>query len=304
MRVAITTTSFAAGNPEPLRLLEEARIEIAPNELGRKLDPEETLRLCSNCVGILAGTERYDEKTLTALPGLRVISRIGTGVDNIDRDAAASLGIEVRNTPDGPTDAVVELTIGVMFDMLRHLSATDRDMRAGVWKKRMGNLLSGKRVGIVGLGRIGGRVAAKLGLLGCDVAYCDVRPEDGDVPYSRMPFEALLGWADILSVHCTAPGDACGPMIGEGALAMMRPGTWLVNASRGELVDETALADALESGHLAGAAIDVFADEPYRGRLLECENVVLTPHIGSYASECRQQMEIDAVQNLLGVLRT
>jgi len=283
-------------------MLEAAGVDIVTNESGRKLTAEETVALCGECVGILAGTERYDEATLRSLPALRVLSRIGAGVDNIDREAAAALDVEVRNTPDGPTDAVVELTIALIFDMLRHVSAMDRAMREGLWSKRMGNLLAGKRVGIVGLGRIGSRVGDRLNSLGCIVAYCDIRPHD-DVPFRRMCLEELLPWADIVTLHCTAAEEGCDPMIGAHEIALMREGAWLVNASRGELVDEAALTRGLESRHLSGAAVDVFSEEPYQGPLLALDKVVLTPHVGSYAAECRSCMEAEAVRNLLDVLQ-
>lgn len=303
MKVAITTTSFAERDSTPLDALVGAGLDVIVNDKRRKLTSAETVTLCGECVGILAGTEQYDEQTLGSLGKLRVLSRIGAGLDNVNLLAAAALGIEVRNTPDGPTDAVAELTIALMLDMLRHVSAMDKNMRAGVWEKRMGNLLSCKRVGIVGLGRIGSRVAGHLAALGCDVAYCDVRPQDDSVQHVQMSFEDLLAWADIVTIHCTAPGSTCAAMIGHAELNLMRPGTWLVNASRSELVDESALIESIRSGHLAGAAIDVFAEEPYSGQLIGLDNVVLTPHAGSYAAECRNRMEMDAVRNLLDVLR-
>lgn len=299
-RIAITTTSFAENDTTPLSLLERAGFEPLLNTLGRALVAGEPADICAGCAGIVAGTERYDAETLETLAaaGLRAISRVGVGMDAIDHDAAARLGIAIRNTPNGPTDAVAELAIALMFDLLRHVSRMDRDLRAGTWKKRTGRLFASKRVGIIGFGRIGRRVSDLALALGAEVSFTDVCEID-DVPAcTLLGSDDLLGWADIITLHCSKTGDGT-PLIGERELARMRDGAYLVNTSRGGLVDEGAVAAALASGKLAGAALDVFGAEPYSGPLTGLENVVLTPHVGSYAMESRVEMEIDAVKNLL-----
>ena len=299
-RVAITTTTFGESDDAPLRILAEAGYQAVANPLGRALKAGEPAELCSGCVGIVAGTERYGADTLRALRdgGLRAISRVGAGMDAIDLAAAAALGIPVRNTPFGPTQAVAELTVALIMDMLRHVSWMDREMRGGTWKKRTGRLIAGRRVGIIGFGRIGRRVSELLSALGAEVAYCDVAEQPDDGGCTPMEAGDLLAWADIVSVHCSAEAG-CGTLVGAREISLMRDGALIVNTSRGNLVDEAALAEALSAGKLAGAAVDVFGQEPYSGRLTGIDSVVLTPHVGSYALESRIQMEIDAVANLL-----
>ncbi len=299
MRIAVTTSSFAVFDPEPLDVLRRAGAEIVLNPHGRKLTPEETVDLCAGCDGILAGTERLDRTVLEKLPGLRVISRCGVGLDSVDLAACAERGIAVRNTPQGPTRAVAELTAGLILDLLRQVTRMDREVRAGTWRKRMGNLLEGKRVGVVGFGRIGQATGALLRLLGAQIAYFDPFVTEADAP--RMELDDLLQWAEIVTLHCSKT-EGAGFLLDARRLGLMREGAWLVNAGRGGLVDEDALFALLSSGHVAGAAIDCFGKEPYAGPLAELPTTILTPHIGSYAAEGRARMELDAARNLLEAL--
>lgn len=299
MKIAITTSSFAKFSQEPLDLLRERGIEYVLNDKGRALTEDEAIEILRGCVGVAAGTEPLTRRVMEALPELRVISRCGVGMDSVDRTAAEQRGIAVRNTPDGPTLAVAELTLGYTLDLLRHVTRMDRDIRAGVWKKRMGNLLQGKKVGIVGLGRIGHAVARLFVAFGAEVAYAD--PYAQETAYLRKDLDELLGWADIVTLHCPKPRDG-GTLLDARRLSLMRRGTWLINAARGGLVDESALHELLASGHLAGAALDTFAEEPYKGPLKELDTIILTPHIGSYAKEARIRMEVDTIKNLLQAL--
>ena len=298
-RIAITTSSFATFSRAPIEMLEKVGYEAVLNPLGRKLSAEEAVTQLRGCVGVVAGTEPLTDKVLSACPDLRAVSRCGTGLDNVDLKTAARLGIPVRNTPDGPTQAVAELTLALALDLLREVSRMDRDLRVGVWKKRMGFAMQGKRLGIVGMGRIGQAVARTFAAMGTSVAYCD--PVEATCCFPRLDLIKLLSQSDIVCLHCSRPAGGC-MLLGQDELLAMPKGSWLINCSRGGLVDEKVLHDMLLSGHLAGAALDVFDQEPYQGPLLALDNVVLTPHIGSYAREGRIQMEIDAVQNLLDAL--
>jgi D-3-phosphoglycerate dehydrogenase len=177
----------------------------------------------------------------------------------------------------------------------------DRLMRRGIWKKQMGFLLRGKRIGIIGLGRIGKKVAELLHPFGVELVYCDLSPQSCSVQCGEKTFQEILGWADILSLHVSTAADH-GPLIGRRELLDVKPGSLIVNLARGDAVDEQALCEALRSGRVAGAALDVFSAEPYSGPLNELDNVILTPHIGSYAREGRIAMEIEAVQNLIKAL--
>lgn len=298
-KIAITTSSFADYNKSPIHLLQKVKFELKINRLGHKLDKEETLRLCHNCIGIIAGTELYDRDILARLDRLRVISRCGAGLDNIDLEAAGKLKIKIANTPTAPTLAVAELTVGLIFDLLRNISLNDREIRNGAWKKRMGNLINGKNVGIIGFGRIGKKLAKLLRPFGVNIAYYDIN-EKLSVPfYLRKKMHDLLRWADIISVNV----DSKKTIIGEMEIKFIKKGAWFINTSRGGVIAEDALYRALKSKHLSGAALDVFTDEPYSGPLRGLDNIILTPHIGSYAIESRIKMEIQAVENLLKQLK-
>lgn len=298
-KIAITTSSFAEYNPGPLTLLKESGFAVVNNAFGRKLGKKETLKLCRGCVGIVAGTETYDQDILGKLQGLKVISRCGVGMENVDIGAANRLGIKVYSTPEAPTLAVAELTVGLILALLRKILVMDREMRVKLWKKRMGSLLFGKQVGIVGFGRIGRKAAVLLKALGADIFYTDpygAEKETGD--FIKVGFEELLRKSDIISLHLPY-SQQTDKLFGEKEFSLLKQGALLVNCSRGGIVDERVLHSALKDGKLAGAAIDVFEQEPYYGPLKELDNIVLTPHIGSYAKETRVEMEVQAVRNLL-----
>ena len=297
MKIAITTSSFAKFSSEPLDLLKAKGIEYVLNPHGRALKEEEIVPLLTGCVGVAAGTEPLTRPVLEQLPDLKVISRCGVGMDNVDLDAAKALNIEVKNTPDGPTEAVAELVIGLALDLLREISCQDRDIRAGIWKKRMGSLLSGRRVGIIGMGRIGRLVEQKFTALGAQTAYSDPFVQNGPCP--AMPLEKLLPWAEIITLHVPGPGKGEAPFLNAERIALLADGAWVINCSRGGVLDEEALASRLQAGSLSGAALDVFAQEPYTGPFCALPNTILTPHIGSYAKQARVKMEVDTIINLL-----
>ena len=171
----------------------------------------------------------------------------------------------------------------------------EKELRMGQWKKRMGNLLSEKRIGIKGFGRIGKKVAELLKPFGCEIAYADPFVEDGLLGLQRLSLKELLCWADLVTIHVGVNEK----LIGEEEFKCMKDGAIIINTSRGGVVDESALYGNLKNGHLAGAALDVFEEEPYSGPLKELGNIILTPHIGSYARDTRVEMEEQAVANLL-----
>ncbi len=303
--VFISTSSFGTTGRRPLELLEEAGIEVRMNPHGRKLQPGETAALLPGADGLIAGTEVLDRGVLEKACDLRVISRCGFGTDNVDLEAAKELGIEVRFVRDAHVDAVAELTLAGVLALLRHIGKADRDLRAGIWRKPMGSLLRGSTVGIVGLGRVGRRLVDLLGPFSCTLLAHDPVEDPGlanrvDIEY--LPLPELLSRCEIVCLLATQSPDG-ELLMSRQRIASMRPGALLVNTARGGLVDEKALADALGSGRLAGAYLDVFEAEPYEGPLVRVDNALLTPHMGSYARESRLRMETEAVENLLDSLR-
>jgi len=294
-KLAITTSTFAEYDVSELESLKQAGFEIVINSSGSKLKQGEIVRLCSGCAGIIAGTEEYNAAVLGKLSGLKVISRCGSGTENIDQVAAQQLKIKIFCTADAPVTAVAELTLALMFNLMRQVPQMDRDMHRSIWNKRMGYLMCGKKVGIIGFGRIGKKVAELLKPFGVKLAYSDPQPAGVSAGVERMTLADLLAWADIISVHAAGKER----ILGSEELKLIKKGSWLLNLSRGSSVDESMLLQMLENGHLAGAAIDVFEQEPCNGPLKNLDNVILTPHIGSYAREARIEMEKEAVRNLL-----
>lgn len=300
MKVAITTSSFGQYNSLAIDFLKKKRIKTVYNKTGKTLDQRETLSIVRGCDGVIAGTETYDAAVLDKLQDLRVISRCGAGTDNVDLDVCKTRGIKVFNTPDGPTRAVAELVIGLMLNLFRNISVMDREVRCGVWRKRMGRLFLDKEIGIIGFGRIGREVAKISHVLGAKVFYFDpfVTEEHGFSFAVKNRLEDLLRHCDAISLHLPFSLENR-HFVGEKEFTLMKEDAILINCSRGGIVDENALYAALKAGRIAGAAIDVFNEEPYQGHLQKLENVILTPHIGSYAQEARVKMELEAVENLI-----
>lgn len=303
-KVLIALGTFCESGRRPLDELEASGRPFVINPHKRRLVPEEIVELGRDCAGIVAGVEPYTREVLEALPELRVVSRCGVGVDNVDLHAARERGVAVRNTPDVVVQPVAEMTLAVTLDLMRRLSVQTAAMKAGRWEKHAGSLLAGKTVGVVGLGRIGRRVAEIFAALGANVVGVDpmCNPDWADrAGVGVCDLAHLLEAADVVSVHVAAPLDA--PFrLGAAEFAAMRPGAYFVNIARGTYVDEDALYDALASGHLAGAGLDVFSAEPYTGRLLELENLVCTPHVATLTHESRLRMEVEAVLNCLDSL--
>ncbi len=298
MKITINTSSFGVHDPAPLNQLKKNKIECSLNPHKRVLTEDEIIDLAKGVDGIIAGTEPLNARVLHALPDLKVISRCGVGVDNVDLKTAKDLGIEVFTTPNGPTAAVGELTVGMILNLLRNISVMNQELKSGVWQKRFGNLLYGKRIGIIGFGRIGQKLAQLLSSFEVDIAYSDLENIRTELATPKKEFNDLISWADIITIHTSGSKNGKA-IIGVSEIEQMKRGALLVNVSRGGLVDESVLYKALVDGKLAGAALDVFEREPYDGPLKECGNVLLTPHIGSYAMEARVQMEIQAVENLI-----
>ena len=297
-KVLITTSSFNVDAAEPLALLRQAGYEIAINPHGRKLSEDEVAGLLAeDVVGMVAGTEPLTRRVLSGAKGLKVVSRCGIGLDSVDLAAAAELGIEVTNTPDAPSAAVAELTLGLMLDQLRRISQADRQIRAGQWKPLMGGLLAARTVGIVGYGRIGRRVARLARAFGARVLAADAAGVAADDVAEASALEPLLAQADIVTLHMPSQKGA-GHFLDAQRIGMMKRGAVLVNTARGDLVDEAVLVQAIRDGHLGGAALDTYEKEPYTGPLAELPQVVLTAHMGSYAEESRGIMEREAADNL------
>ena len=300
MQVLISTSSFNLDNFAQLSDLKNAGVEVKLNPFATRLTEGQVIDLLgTDTVGLIAGLEPLTKNVLQSAKSLKVIARVGTGLDSVDLAAAKQLGITVLNTPDAPTKAVAELTLAHILGLIRNVSQADRQIRVGVWKGLMGSLLETKTVGIVGFGRIGKRVATLISAFGATVIISDVQVKQSDYP--NVELDELCIKSDILSLHLPY-SEATHHIINEKQISQMKKGSYIVNISRGGLVDETALLTALKSGHLAGAALDCFEQEPYEGELSKLETVQITAHMGSYARETRDLMEREASRLLVNAL--
>lgn len=260
---------------------------------------------------MVLGLEPVGDWLLDQAPRLRIVARYGVGYDTVDVEACTRRGIYVTHTPGVLSSAVAELTIGLMLCLSRGLIRADRYTREEWWRPdrgrlQMGRDLNGRILGIIGLGRIGYEVAARARAFNMKIIYYDVEPkreaeEHLGVKYADL--EALLRNSDFISVHVPLT-PRTREFIGEREFKMMKPTSYIINTSRGQVIDEGALCKALKEGWIAGAGLDVFEKEPLQrnSELINMDNVVLTPHIGSYTAETRRAMALMCIENVRAVL--
>ena len=304
-KVLITTVPFAERNRLPVELLESANIGYLINPLGRKLKAPELADMVADVDVLIAGTEPITDEVMARAPLLKLISRVGVGLDGVDLCAAERRGIKVSYTPEAPAPAVAELTFGLMLTLLRSVHVANLQMHSGSWKRHFGRRLPEVTVGIIGTGRIGSRVLRRIPAFGTPrVLVNDINPD------SRLVQELKLEWvdkeeiyrqADVISLHVPMTPHTK-HMIRREQLLQMKPDALLINTARGGIINERDLADVMSSGHLGGAAIDVFEEEPYSGPLATIERCILTSHMGSMTVDCRTRMEIEATEEAVRFL--
>jgi D-3-phosphoglycerate dehydrogenase len=301
-RILVTARSFASISRAPSETLTNAGCEIVMPPAGVKLDEDTLIRLLDGIDGLIAGTEPITARVLEHAPSLRIVSRNGVGLDNVDLDAARARGIVVRNTPGANSEGVAELAIGFMLATARHMFAADRQARAGNSKPVIGTELAGKTLGIVGLGSIGKLVAKRISgfemrMLAYDPFHDDAFAQRWNVRYCTV--DELLPEADVVTLHAPVTEGTRG-LIGAEALARMKPTAILINTARSELVDHAALAQALRARQIAGACLDVYTHEALRDDCLGgLDNVILTPHIGAHTTEAVMGMATGSAKNMV-----
>jgi len=302
-RVAITIRSFDVSGPAMADLLRFCEITYR-NTTGKRLSEEDLVQAVRGAEGVIAGTEKFTKRVIASSRDLRAISRVGVGTDSIDLRAARERGISISTTPDSVTQAVAEHTLTLILAVMKRIGVYALAMRSGNDSAEPGSLLQGKTAGIIGLGRIGRRVASLLSCLGCRIAFYDPLPKEG-IPrtWQVVPsLEELAAMADILTLHASLQADEP-PLLDARILSLCREGAIIINTARGGLVDERALETALESGRISGAGLDVFQQEPYQGPLLHYPQVLATPHVASHTTESRRMMEEEAVENLVRAMK-
>lgn len=304
-KVLITTVPFADKDTLPIEMLEKAGIDYLINPKGRKLVEDELVEMVSDFDVLIAGTEPITEKVMANGKNLKLISRVGIGLDSVDLPAAKRRGIHVSYTPDAPAPAVAELTVGMMLTVLRHVHIANSQMHQGLWCRYFGQRISEITIGIIGAGRIGSGVIARLASF--EPSKILVNDENPKIALPLMPWvepvtkEEIYRHADLISLHVPLTAQTKN-MIRYDDLKAMKRSAIIINTSRGGIINEMDLARALNEGHLAGAAVDVFEKEPYDGELRDIERCLLTSHMGSMSFDCRSRMEIEATEEAVRFL--
>lgn len=306
MKALITTVPFGSKNSLPLEMLENAGVEYLINPTGNKLTEEALANMVSDFDIIIAGTEPITEKVMDCASNLKMISRVGIGLDGVDLLAAERRGIQVSYTPDAPAPAVAELTIGLMITLLRSVQLSNLQMHNGSWHRYFGRRIAETTIGIIGVGRIGTRVLNRLSAFGTPrLLVNDIAPDQELNRKFKLEWvdkETIYREADLISLHLPLTSKTKN-MISHEHLMMMKSDAILMNTARGGIINESDLYDVMNNGHLSGASIDVFEEEPYKGQLRDIERCILTAHMGSMSIDCRTRMEIEATAEAIRFIK-
>lgn len=304
-KVLITTVPFAERNRLPLDLLERAGIEYCINPLGRKLKEQELAEMVGDFDVLIAGTEQITDFVMSRANRLKLISRVGIGLDSVDLSAAKKRSIQVSYTPDAPAPAVTELTVGLILSLLRSVHVANYKMHQGDWHRYFGRRISEVTLGIIGAGRIGLRVMVAMRALGAArILVNDINPDNrflAEQSCEQVSKEDIYRHADVITLHVPLTAHTKN-MIRHEQLMQMKPDAMVINTSRGGIINEHDLAQVMLDGHLSGAAVDVFETEPYMGELAKIERCLLTSHMGSMSVDCRSRMEIEATEEAVRFL--
>lgn len=302
MKLHVSTHPFSSTSDIPMKLIEENNIKLSINEHGRKNSSEELAQDIKDAEVLVAGTEKITKEVLKNAPNLKLISRVGIGLDGIDFELCKKYGVRVAYTPDAPTMAVAELCVAMILDLARKVTYTNNKLKeTNSWDRYMGTLLYGKTVGILGMGRIGKSLVHLLSSFNVKFKVYDVEP---DLAYGRLynvefvSKEVLLKSSDIVSVNVPLKEDTK-DYIALNELKLMQKHAVLINSARGGIINEDDLYVALKDGLISSAAIDVFEVEPYIGNLKEFDNCILTCHMGASTIDSRTDMEVQAIEEAI-----
>ncbi len=302
MKLFVSTHPFSSTSELPMKLIKDNNIELSVNEHGRKNSSQELAQDIKDAEVLVAGTEKITEEVLKNAPNLKLISRVGIGLDGIDFVLCKQYGVRVAYTPDAPTMAVAELCVAMILDLARKVTYTNNNLKENnAWNRYMGTLLYGKTVGILGMGRIGKSLIHLLSSFNVKFKVYDIEP---DLAYGRLynvdfiSKEELLKSSDIVSVNVPLKEDTK-DYIALNELKLMQKHSILINSARGGIINEADLYIALSEKIIHSAAIDVFEEEPYVGNLKELDNCILTCHMGASTIDSRTDMEVQAIEEAL-----
>lgn len=310
MKVFISTYPFSRSSPEPLAILEKSGFEFIINPLKRKLTGQELFEHAKDCEAIIAGTEDLNV-LVDHSKKLRLISRIGIGLDSVPLQKCLDKHIQVCYTPDAVTDAVAELTISLLIASSRQIVAADKGVREKTWKRLEGKAVKEMTIGLIGFGRIGKRVAELLtAFRPTEVLVNDLLDKSAEIEKLRshglnirhVDVDTLIKSSDAVSLHLPYTNKSKN-ILSRESMQTMVANPIIINTARGGLIDEEALYDLLKSGRIFSAALDVFTQEPYLGRLAELDNITLTQHMGSCSLEARKAMESEAASDVIRFFR-
>jgi D-3-phosphoglycerate dehydrogenase len=305
MKVLVTPRSFGSTSRRPVEILKEKGYELIFNPHERPYTKAEMLEIVPEIDGIIIGIDPFDEEIIKLAPKLKVISKYGVGIDNIDLKTADERGIIVTNTPNANNDAVADLAFGLILALARRIPEADRETKAGNWKKIIGSSVYGKTLGVIGTGKIGRALIErargfKMEVLAFDLYEDKEFARNNNLKYVTL--EKLLKEADYISIHLPL-NEATRNLISIREFLKMKNTAYLINTSRGGIIDEKALYQALKSGQIRGAALDAYVNEPPENSpLKELDNIIMTSHNGAYTREAIAEMGIQAAQNLIDVL--
>lgn len=302
MKIAVSATSFVRNQWLCNRLVERfPNAQIVYCNPDIELKEPGLVKLYSGCIGAIVGKEPINASLLEKVPSLKAIAKYGVGLDNISFKDCRHFNVVVKHKAGINAQAVAEHTIGLMIGLLRNVCKTDRLLHQGIWQKNGGTQLSGKTVGIIGCGHVGKKVALLLKAFGCKVIIndiIDISSFSKEHDFQIKDFEGTLKSCDIITLH-TPLTPQTKLFVNKTSLSLMKKGTFVINTSRGMVINESDLIDTIKSGHLAGAGLDVYQQEPInKEALLHLDNVVLTPHIAGNAVEAVKAMGLAAIDGL------
>jgi D-3-phosphoglycerate dehydrogenase len=301
MKLFVSTHPFSSTSTEPMRLLKYNEFDVRLNPFEHKISTQELANVIGDAEVLIAGTEKITEEVFKNAPNLKLISRVGIGLDGIDFDLCKKYDVRVAYTPDAPSMAVAELCVGMILDLARKVTFTDKNIKNGIWQRHMGTLLYGKTVGIFGMGRIGKSLVHLLSPFNVNFLVHDINPDIALGRLHKIKYATkveVLKYSDVISVNLPLKQDTQN-YITKRELELMQSHTILINTARGGIINEADLYNALKNNVIAGAAVDVFEEEPYKGNLIELDNVLLTCHMGASTIDSRTDMEVQAVEEAI-----